>query len=44
MASVNKVILVSNLDRDPEVRYGAESNVICNISIATTSTHKDRNS
>lgn len=44
MASVNKVILVGNLGRDPEVRYGAEGNAICNISIATTSNWKDRNS
>ncbi len=44
MASVNKVILVGNLGRDPEVRYGAEGNAICNISIATTSTHKDKSS
>lgn len=42
MASVNKVILVGNLGRDPEVRYGAEGNAICNISIATTSNWKDR--
>ena len=44
MASVNKVILVGNLGQDPEVRYGAEGNAICNISIATTSNWKDRNS
>ncbi len=44
MASVNKVILVGNLGRDPEVRYGAEGNAICNISIATTSNWKDRTS
>lgn len=44
MASVNKVILVGNLGRDPEVRYNAEGNAICNISIATTSKWKDRNS
>ncbi|MCQ9617757.1 single-stranded DNA-binding protein [Paenalcaligenes niemegkensis] len=42
MASVNKVILVGNLGRDPEVRYGAEGNAICNISIATTSNWKDK--
>ena len=44
MASVNKVILVGNLGRDPEVRYGAEGNAICNISIATTLIRKDKNS
>ncbi|WP_301555095.1 single-stranded DNA-binding protein [Alcaligenes sp. 1735tsa3] len=44
MASVNKVILVGNLGRDPEVRYSAEGSPICNISIATTSQWKDRTS
>lgn len=44
MASVNKVILVGNLGRDPEVRYSAEGAAICNISIATTSQWKDRSS
>ncbi len=44
MASVNKVILVGNLGRDPEVRYSAEDSAICNISIATTSQWKDRTS
>lgn len=43
MASVNKVILVGNLGRDPEVRYSAEGAAICNISVATTSQWKDRN-
>jgi single stranded DNA-binding protein (ssb) len=44
MASVNKVILVGNLGRDPEVRYTPEGSAICNISLATTSQWKDRNS
>ncbi|MDK7586264.1 single-stranded DNA-binding protein [Alcaligenes faecalis subsp. phenolicus] len=44
MASVNKVILVGNLGRDPEVRYSAEGSAICNISIATTPQWKDRTS
>ena len=44
MASVNKVILVGNLGRDPEVRYTAEGSAITSISVATTSTWKDRNS
>lgn len=43
MASVNKVILVGNLGRDPEVRYSPEGNALCNISIATTSNWKDKN-
>ena len=42
MASVNKVILVGNLGRDPEVRYTAEGSAITNISVATTSQWKDR--
>ncbi|AYN21617.1 single-stranded DNA-binding protein [Alcaligenes aquatilis] len=42
MASVNKVILVGNLGRDPEVRYQAGGAPVCNISIATTSSWKDK--
>ncbi len=42
MASVNKVILVGNLGRDPEVRYSPEGSAICNMSIATTSSWKDK--
>jgi single-strand DNA-binding protein len=42
MASVNKVILVGNLGRDPEVRYSPEGTAICNVSIATTSQWKDK--
>jgi len=44
MASVNKVIIVGNLGRDPEVRYTPEGAAICNVSVATTSQWKDRNS
>ncbi|NYT25279.1 single-stranded DNA-binding protein [Alcaligenaceae bacterium] len=43
MASVNKVILVGNLGRDPEVRYSPDGAAICNVSVATTSQWKDRN-
>jgi single-strand DNA-binding protein len=42
MASVNKVILVGNLGRDPEVRYSPEGSAICNLSLATTSSWKDK--
>ena len=42
MASVNKVILVGNLGRDPETRYMPDGGAITNISIATTSTWKDK--
>lgn len=43
MASVNKVILVGNLGRDPEVRYMPNGEAVANFSIATTDTWKDRN-
>ncbi|MDO4682049.1 MAG: single-stranded DNA-binding protein [Lautropia sp.] len=42
MASVNKVILVGNLGRDPEVRYTAEGTAMCNLSVATTQQWKDK--
>jgi single-strand DNA-binding protein len=42
MASVNKVILVGNLGRDPEVRYTPDGAAIANISIATTSKYKNK--
>lgn len=42
MASVNKVILVGNLGRDPEIRYSAEGNALCNLSIATSFNWRDR--
>lgn len=42
MASVNKVILVGNLGRDPETRYSAEGAAITNVSIATTDSWKDK--
>lgn len=44
MASVNKVILVGNCGRDPEVRYLPSGQAVTNISIATTSRRKDKNS
>lgn len=42
MASVNKVILVGNLGRDPEVRYMPNGEAVCNFSIATTDSWKDK--
>jgi len=42
MASVNKVILVGNLGRDPETRYSPDGAAITNVSIATTSQWKDK--
>ena len=44
MASVNKVILIGNLGRDPEVRYTPNGSAVCNISLATTRNWKDKNS
>jgi single-strand DNA-binding protein len=44
MASVNRVTLVGNLGRDPEVRYSPDGAAICNVSIATTSSWKDKTS
>ncbi len=40
---VNKVILVGNLGRDPEVRYAPSGSAIANINIATTESWKDKN-
>lgn len=42
MASVNKVILVGNLGRDPETRYAPSGGAICNITIATSRNWKDK--
>jgi single-strand DNA-binding protein len=42
MASVNKVILVGNLGKDPEVRYMPNGEAVCNFSIATTDSWKDK--
>jgi len=44
MASINKVILIGNLGRDPEVRYTPNGNAVCNISVATTRNWKDKTS
>ncbi len=42
MASVNKVILVGNLGRDPETRYMPNGDPVCTFSIATTDNWKDK--
>lgn len=42
MASVNKVILIGNCGRDPEVRYTPSGTAICNVSVATSSRRKDK--
>jgi single-strand DNA-binding protein len=44
MASVNKVILIGNLGRDPEVRYTPSGAAVCNVSVATTRNWKNRDS
>jgi single-strand DNA-binding protein len=44
MASVNKVILIGNLGRDPEVRYAPSGAAICNVTIATSRNWKDKTS
>ncbi|ROU04217.1 single-stranded DNA-binding protein [Histidinibacterium lentulum] len=41
--SVNKVILIGNLGRDPEVRTFQNGGKVCNLRIATSETWKDRN-
>ncbi len=41
---VNKVILVGNLGRDPEVRYMASGPAVVNVSIATSESWKDKQS
>ena len=42
MASVNKVILVGNLGKDPETRYMPNGDAVCNITVATTDSWKDK--
>ena len=42
--SVNKVILVGNLGKDPEVRSMQSGDKVCNLSVATSESWKDKNS
>ena len=44
MASVNKVIIIGNLGRDPEVRYTPSGSAVCNVSVATTRNWKNKES
>ena len=44
MASVNKVILMGNLGRDPETRFTANGAAVCNLRIATSESWKDKQS
>jgi single-strand DNA-binding protein len=43
MASVNKVILIGNCGRDPEIRYLPSGQAVANVSVATSSKRKDKN-
>lgn len=40
---INKVILIGNLGQDPEVRYLPNGGAVCNLSVATSETWKDKN-
>lgn len=42
MGSVNKVILVGNLGADPELKYTPSNKAVCNLSVATNETWKDK--
>ncbi|MDP2170356.1 MAG: single-stranded DNA-binding protein [Rhodocyclaceae bacterium] len=44
MASVNKVILVGHLGKDPEMRYMPNGDAVCNITVATSDTWTDKSS
>jgi single-strand DNA-binding protein len=44
MASINKVILIGNLGRDPEVRYTPSGAAVCNLTLATSRSWKDKTS
>lgn len=43
MASINKVILIGNLGRDPEIRYTPSGSAVCNVTLATSRNWKDKN-
>ena len=43
MASLNKVLLIGNLGKDPETRYLSNGDAVTNITLATTDTWKDKN-
>ena len=42
MAGINKVILIGNLGKDPEVRYLEGGSAVANFSLATTESYKDK--
>jgi single-strand DNA-binding protein len=41
--SFNKIIIVGNLGRDPELRYTAQGTPVCNVSVASSTKRKDKN-
>lgn len=43
MSSINKVILIGRLGKDPELRYTTSGAAICNITLATSRSWKDKN-
>lgn len=43
MASLNKVIIIGHLGKDPEVRYAPSGDAVCNFSVATSESWKDKN-
>lgn len=43
MSSVNKVILIGRIGKDPEIRYTNDSTPVANFSIATSESYKDKN-
>ena len=42
MASLNRATLIGNLGKDPEIRYTPDGAAVCNVSIATTSSWRDK--
>ena len=43
MASLNKVLLIGNVGKDPEIKTLASGNKVANITLATSERYKDRN-
>lgn len=41
--SFNKITIVGNLGRDPELRYTPQGNAVCNFSVATNEKRRDKN-
>ena len=43
MSSLNKVMIIGNLGKDPEVRFTGSGSAVANLAIATSETWKDKN-